>query len=205
MKLLLTVAALLTATTAQAALMGAQPEPVRVRGTVVSLTGPTLVLSTTAGAKRTIVLAPKTGVATSSVIGIDGIKANSFIGTAAEPGPGGTLRATEVHVFPEAMRGRGEGHRAWDLSKTSSMTNGNVRTVGPAKRGKGARELIVDYQGGSKTVVVPANVPIVAFAAGSLTDVKPGTKVFAIAAAGPDGTLATNSLVVGANGSTPPM
>lgn len=103
------------------------------------------------------------------------------------------------------MRGRGEGHRAWDLSKTSSMTNGNVRTVGPARRGKGARELVVDYQGGSKTVVVPAKVPIVAFAPGAITDVKPGAKVFAIAAAGPNGALATNSLVVGANGSTPPM
>ncbi len=200
-----TVAALLlTATATSAALMGQAAAPVLVRGTIVSLDGMMLRLTARDGSARTVVLAPATNVATTSVIGIDAIKANSFIGTAAEPGKDGSLRATEVHVFPEAMRGLGEGHRPWDLSKTSSMTNGNVRTVGKPRHGKG-RELIVDYQGGQQTVVVPLSVPIVAFAAGSLVDLKPGARVFAVTRAGADGALATNQLVVGANGSTPPM
>lgn len=85
MKRLLIAAALMASTAAHAALMGAAPAPTLVRGTVVSLTGPKLVLKTRAGTSQTILLAPATGVATSTVIGIDGIKANSFIGTAAEP------------------------------------------------------------------------------------------------------------------------
>ena len=201
----LTVAALLLGATAgSAALMGQAATPVLVRGTVASLDGSTLHLTAKDGKDTTVMLAPQTNVATTSVIGIDAIQPNSFIGTAAEPGKDGVLRAVEVHVFPEAMRGLGEGHRPWDLSKTSSMTNGNVRTVGKPRHGKG-RELIVDYKGGQQTVVVPLNVPIVAFAAGSLADVKPGTHVFAVTRTGADGMAATNQLVVGANGSTPPM
>ena len=205
MKRLLTAALLFTATAANAALMGAAPAPALVRGEVVSLTGQVLVLKTKAGTSQTVGLAPQTGVATSSIIAMDAIKPNSFIGTAAEPGKDGKLTALEVHVFPEAMRGAGEGHRAWDSSPTSSMTNGNVRTVGKVKHGKGARELLVDYQGGQQTVIVPKNVPIVAFAPGTMADVKPGAHVFAVAQKNPDGSVVTNRLVVGANGSTPPM
>ncbi len=197
-------ALLLSGVAASAALMGQAAAPVLVRGTVASLDGATLHVTAKGGKDTVVTLAPAASVATTSVIGIDAIQPNSFIGTAAEPGKDGVLRAVEVHVFPEAMRGLGEGHRPWDLSKTSSMTNGNVRTVGKPKRGKG-RELIVDYKGGQQTVVVPLNVPIVAFAAGSLADLKPGAHVFAVTRAGADGGLAANQLVVGANGSTPPM
>jgi len=205
MKRLMIAVTLFAATAAQGALMGAAPAPVMVRGTVVSLSGPTLVVTTRAGTRQTLTLAPNTSVSATSVIGIGAIKPNSFIGTAAEAGKDGKLTAVEVHVFPEAMRGLGEGHRPWDISRTSSMTNGNVRTVGKVKHGKGARELLVDYQGGQQTVVVPARVPIVSFAAATLADVKPGTHIFAVAQAGEGGAVATNRLVVGANGSTPPM
>ena len=204
MKSFLLAALLMTSTAASAALMGAAPAPTLVRGTVASLSATTLVLTTKAGVKQTVALAPNTGVATTSVIGIDAIKPNSFIGTAAEPGKDGKLTALEVHVFPESMRGLGEGHRPWDTSATSSMTNGNVRTVGAVKHGKGARELIVDYKGGQQVVVVPASVPIVSFGPGTLADVKPGSHVFAITK-NEGGKLSADRLVVGANGSTPPM
>ena len=205
MKRLIATAALFLATSGvSAALMGQAPEPVRVRGTVASLTGQTLVVNGKNGQKYTVMLAPDTRVAGVTVIGIDAIKPNSFIGTAAEPGPNGSLRATEVHVFPESMRGAGEGHRAWDTSKTSSMTNGNVATVGKGKAGKG-RTLVVDYKGGQQTVVVPANVPIVAFAPATLALVKPGAHVFAITTPGTGGALAAASLAVGVDGTVPPM
>ena len=204
MKRLLTAALLLTATASHAALMGGQPEVVRIRGDVVSASPTALVLKTRAGTTQTLALAPGTTVSSTVVIGIDAIKPNSFIGTTAEPGKDGKLTATEVHVFPEAMRGLGEGHYPWDTSATSSMTNGNVRTVGRPKRGKG-RELMVDYKGGQQAVTVPASVPIVSFGVASMADLKPGAHVFAVAQKGPDGTVATNRIVVGANGSTPPM
>ena len=204
MKTLLAAALLLVTSAANAALMGQANAPVPVRGTVASLSGQTLVINGRGGVKTTVLLAPETRVAGVTIIGIDAIKPNSFIGTAAEPGKNGQLTATEVHVFPESMRGAGEGHHPWDLTKTSSMTNGNVRTVGPVKRSKG-RTLIVDYKGGQQTVIVPANVPIVAFAPATLAQVVPGAHVFAITMAGPNGSRAANSLAVGVNGTVPPM
>ena len=60
---------------------------------------------------------------------LDDIKPGSYVGTAAMPQPDGTLRALEVHVMPESMRGAGEGHRPFDLQPQSTMTNGTVGTV----------------------------------------------------------------------------
>ena len=203
------VIAAVTATAAPAQMMGAAPAappPVAVRGTIASVTGQTIEINGKGGGKLTLRLSPDARIATADVITIDGIKPNSFIGTAAEPGRNGTLVATEVHVFPESMRGVGEGHRPWDTSKTSSMTNGNVgavKTGGLA--GKSGRTLTVDYKGGQQTVYVPASVPIVMFAAGTMANLVPGATVFSFAQRLDDGKLAGNSLVVGINGAVPPM
>ena len=206
LKQIAAAALLFAGSAASAALMGEAAAPTLVRGTVTSLSGQTLMLTGKGDKKYTLTLAPETRVAAASTIGIDAIKPNSFVGTAAEPGKDGTLRAVEVHVFAESMRGLGEGHRPWDLSKTSSMTNGNVTKVDNAKRGKG-RTLLVDYHGGQQTVVVPATVPIVSFDPGTLAQVVPGAHVFAVArsAARRCRVLSTNQLVVGVNGTVPPM
>ncbi len=42
------------------------------------------------------------------------------------PQADGTQKAVEIHIFPEAMRGTGEGHRPWDLMPNSTMTNATV-------------------------------------------------------------------------------
>ncbi|MGI4879556.1 MAG: hypothetical protein ACRYG4_18945, partial [Janthinobacterium lividum] len=143
-------------------------------------------------------------VAALSVIGIDQIVAGSFIGTAAKPGPNGGLRALEVHVFPASMRGAGEGHRAWDLGKTSTMTNGNVGAVGSVKHAKG-RTITVDYKGGQQEVFVPATVPIVAFSDGNFAELVPGAHVFAFTMKSADGKLTAGQVAVGLNGTVPPM
>lgn len=195
---------------AQAAMM-APSAPVGVRGTITAVsgapaTGTKIEVAGKGGAKYTVALAPTTSVATASTIAIDAIKPDSFIGTAAEPGKDGLLVANEVHVFPESMRGTGEGHRPWDTSPTSSMTNGNVGAVkiGEFSGAKG-RTLTVDYKGGQQKVFVPASVPIVAFAPGTMANVVKGAAVFLFAKKLPDGTLATDRLVVGINGTVPPM
>lgn len=185
--------------------------PVLVRGAITAVSGTAetgWVLMIAGKARKTykLTLAPKANVTIASVIGLDDIKPNSFIGTAAEPTKDGTLKAVEVHVFPEAMRGVGEGHRPWDTSKTSSMTNGNVGAVktGGLKK-KSGRTLTVDYQGGQKTVYVPKSVPIVMFGFGNPSQLVKGAHVFGIAKALPDGSLVSNSIVVGIDGTVPPM
>lgn len=206
--------ALLMAQVAGAQMMGqapAAPPPVGVRGTITSVAGSSeagykLGIAGKSGNAITLLVAPKSPVVASSVISIDAIKPNSFIGTAAEPGPNGTLVATEVHVFAERMRGTGEGHRPWDTSKTSSMTNGSVGGIkdGGVKAKKG-RTLTVDYKGGQQTVYVPPSVPIVSFDPGTPALIAKGAHVFTFAQKQADGSLATNRLVVGVNGSVPPM
>jgi len=203
-KTTLAAAAMLLATAASAELM-APSAPIVVRGTItaVDATG-ALSVKANDGTALTVVLAPDTRVAALTRIGLDDIKANSFIGTAAKPGKNGVLEATEVHVFPESMRGRGEGHRPWDQGPTSTMTNGNVGKVGTIRHHKG-RTLTVDYKGGTQSVLVPDNVPVVAFADGSAAQLVPGAHIFAFALRTPEGKLATNQVAVGLKGVVPPM
>ena len=206
-KLLATAAFALTAVTANAAMStsSAAVAPAFVRGTIKSYEAPALIVTARDGHEVTVLLTPDASVSQTTVISLDAIKPTSYIGTTAEPDAKGQLIAVEVHVFPEAMRGTGDGHRPWDLTAKSTMTNGNVSTVaGGAGKVKG-RMLTVDYKDGSKQIFVPANVPVVAFAPGSLADLKPGAKVFLGGKSLGENKVGANRVVVGAGGTTPPM
>jgi len=190
-----------------------------VRGTVMSLEGDVLKVQIAAGKVQELRLAPDAGVALVDRADLGGIVPGSFIGTTAVPGPGGKLRAVEVHVFPESMRGVGEGHRPWDLKPGSSMTNATVAgvtgakgpgsmtnaTVAKVSGDGGARTLRLEYKGGEQTVDVPAGVPVVKLEPGDRSALLPGAHVFVIAARAADGTLTAQRLSVGRNGVVPPM
>jgi len=95
------------------------------------------------------------------------------------PQADGSQSALEVHIFTEAMRGTGEGHYPWDLRPQSTMTNANVEQIVSAVDGP---TLTLKYKGGEKKIVVPANTPIVAYVPADKSDLKPGLKVFIVAA-----------------------
>ena len=126
--------------------------PQRVRGTVKSLTGNTLVVDTREGGTATITLAPNYTVAAVVPATLADAKAGTFIGTAAV-GPKDKLRALEVLIFPEAMRGSGEGHYPWDLMPESTMTNATIESE---VTGTDGRELTVVAKGEKLKVMVPA-------------------------------------------------
>lgn len=186
--------------------------PTTIRGTITAVALPVMSVRTDDGGKANVILAPGARIAAVSLVALDAIKPNSFIGTTAAVGRDGVLRATEVHVFPEAMRGTGEGHYPWDTGKTSTMTNGNVRsmtngtigTVGNVK-GSSGRTLTVNYKGGEKKVIVPTGIPIVELAAGPAALLVPGAHIFTRAIKGTDGRLTTTSIAVGVKGVVPPM
>jgi hypothetical protein len=113
------------------------------------------------------------------------------------PQPDGSLSAVEVHIFPEAMRGTGEGHYPWDLRPQSTMTNANVEQVGVTVDG---RTLTLKYKDGEKKIFVPADTPVVIYEVGDRTDLKPGAPVFIVAVKQPDGTLEGRAWRVGRNG-----
>jgi Domain of unknown function (DUF5666) len=180
----------------------AQAPQVRVRGTIESVSGQMLTVKTRDGADVKIKLADNAPVRTVTKASLSDIKPNSFVGITAMPQPDGTQKAVEIHIFPEAMRGTGEGHRPWDLVPNSTMTNATVDTQVVESDGQ---KLVLKYKDGDKTFIVPANVTVVSFAPASASDLKPGAVVFAGTTKEPDGTLDAPNITVGTNGVNPPM
>jgi hypothetical protein len=179
----------------------AQTPSQRLRGTVKSADGATLVLAERSGETVSLALADNFTVNEVVPIAASAIQPGSFIGTAAVPGPNGTLNALEVLVFPESARGTGEGHSAWDLQPGSTMTNATVAELVSAPQG---RTMKLRYKDGEKTVVVPDNVPIVTFKPGDRSLLVPGAKVIVFAQLRDGKPTATRALA-GRDGFAPPM
>ena len=135
-------------------------------------------------------------------ISLSDIKVGSFIGTTTVPGPDGSQNAVEVHVFPENMRGTGEGSRPFDLRPNSTMTNA---TVAESVAGNDGHTLLVKYRGGEKKVVVSPDTPVVTYVPGDKSDLKAGAKVIAFFKKLPDGSFEASRVSVGRDGLTPPM
>lgn len=177
------------------------PAPTGVRGAIISVSGDNLVVKTNRGAEQAVKLDKDTRVAAISLANINDIKPGSYIGAAAIPQPDGSQKALEVHVFPPALAGTGDGHRPFDLAPNSTMTNG---TVGDVVASNG-RTLTLKYKGGEKKIIVPEDVPIVNIEAGDRSLLVVGAKVVVRARKNPDGSLTAASISAGKNGVAPPM
>jgi len=176
-------------------------EAVRVRATIDAVNGDKVNLTTRAGDKMTVTLAPNVAVAAIVPVKLEDIKPNSFIGSAAMQQPDGTQRALEVHVFPESMRGTGEGYRPFDLQPRSTMTNGTVGEV----TGTTGRTLKVTYKGGEQTIVVPPETPIVTYEPGSTALLVANSHIILFGKRAADGSVTADRIAVGKNGLVPPM
>jgi hypothetical protein len=182
--------------------LGAQAQPVqRVRGTVQSFDGSTLVVTDRGG--QTVRLSYPENASVSEVVPIDraALKQGAYIGTAALKDADGSLRALEVVVFPEAARGTAEGHGPWDLQPGSTMTNATIAQVVTTSNGD---RLELRYKDGEQAVVVPQGVPIVTFRPADRTLLVPGAKVVIFAREGPNG-LSAARILAGRDGFQPPM
>jgi hypothetical protein len=177
-------------------------DTVRVRGTIVSIDGATYVIKARDGAELKVALADNAQIAAVVKASLADIKQGLFVGVTAMPQVDGSLSALEVHIFPEAMRGTGEGHYSWDLRPKSTMTNANVDQVVTAVDGQ---TLALKYKDGEKKIFVAADTPIVAYVRGDINDLKPSAKVFIAAVNQPDGTLQGRAWRIGRDGVTPPM
>jgi hypothetical protein len=173
--------------------------PTRTRGTIDTITPTQIVVTSRSGATVTYAISGDTRVAGERTVAASAIQAGSYIGSAAVPAGDGKLRALEVTVFPPAMKGTGEGSYAWDLTPKSSMTNG---TVGHLVVSNG-NTMTVNYGSGEKTIIVPADVPIVTIDPGALSDLKPGFKVIVFPSKTDAKTAGT--IVYGENGIAPPQ
>jgi hypothetical protein len=179
-----------------------QTSPSRVRGSIESVDGETLMVKSRSGEDVKLTMTGDLRVVGIVKIALSDIKVGSFIGTTTVPGPDGSNNAVEVHVFPEDMRGTGEGSRPYDLKPNSSMTNA---TVAESVVGNDGHTLMVKYKDGEKKVVVSPDTPVVTYVPAGRSDLKPGAKVIAFMKKLPDGSFETNRVSVGRDGLTPPM
>jgi hypothetical protein len=180
----------------------AQDAPVRVRGTIEKVEGDTYLVKARDGAELKLKLAPNATVVALVQATAADIKQGAYIGVAGMPQADGSQKALEVHIFPESMRGVGDGHRGWDLQASSTMTNGSVETAAAASDGQ---TVTLKYKDGEKKIAIPAGIPIVLYVPGEVAELKPGAKIFVSAAnKQPDGSLQAGRVNVG-RGVAPPM
>src|SRR3954471_16414930 len=178
------------------------PTPTRVRGTIEAVDGDVLSVKSRSGEDFKLRMTGDARVVGIVKIALSDIKVGSFIGATTVPGPDGSQNAVEVHVFPENMRGTGEGSRPYDLRPNSTMTNATVATT---VAGNDGHTLLVKYKDGEKKVGVGPDTPVVTYVPADKSDLKPGAKVIAFMKQLPDGSFETNRISVGRDGLTPPM
>ncbi len=178
------------------------PTPSRVRGTIVGVDGDVIAVKSRSGEDVKLHMTGDMRVVGIVRISLADIKLGSFIGATTVPGPDGRQDAVEVHVFPENMRGTGEGSRPYDLRPNSTMTNA---TVAETVAGHDGQTLMIKYKDGEKKIVVGPDTPVVTYVAADKSDLKPGAKIIAFVKQLPDGSFETNRVSVGRDGLTPPM
>ena len=195
----ISLAALVLAAVAPSAF--AQPKPsLRLRGKIEAVSATLLTFRDRSGEVLELVIPPNLAVSEVYPVTLADVKPGSFIGVGAMPQADGSQRAIAVTLFPEAMRGNGEGHRPFDFMPQSTMTNATVAEVASSPDG---RRLQVRYKDGEKTIVVPPDAPIVSFRPGDRALLVPGAGV-SLTAQEVDGQPTVVRISAGRNGFAPP-
>jgi hypothetical protein len=184
-----------------AAFSASAQETVRIRGTIERIEGPVYVVKNRDGAELKLTVTENPLFVAISPSTIADIKQGMFVGSAGTMQPDGIQKAIEVHIFPESMRGTGEGHYDWDLKPGTKMTNANVEQTVAGVEGQ---MLPVKYKDGEKKLLVTPETVVVTYVMGNKDELKPGTKIFVAAAKKQaDGTVQTPRITYGRNGAGP--
>jgi hypothetical protein len=192
--------ALLAAMAASPAL--AQAQMVRVKGTVLAVDGATVQVSTASDGRVRLQLAPNVAVVVTVKATTADIKPGVFLGAGARPQADGTLKAVQVFIFPEALRGAGEGHRAWGALPDSTMTNA---TVAESVESVSGPMVSLKYKDGQQRLQIGADANILTIAPAAVADIKPGAEIAANATRAPDGSRGAARVTIAGPGAPLPM
>ena len=173
------------------------PSRFRVRGTVEKLEGALLTVKSETAGVQTIYLAENTAVSALEKGTPADIGKGMFIGAGALPQSDGTLKAVQVTIFPEALRGTGEGHRSWDVLPESTMTNANISE---AVTGASGSSFTLAYKDGSKTLVLAPDTLVLKLVPADAAEIKPGAIVSLFADKAADGSLKAARVTVSRGG-----
>jgi hypothetical protein len=154
------------------------------------------------GQAVTVVLADNAAVFGVEKRTVADIKPGDFLASGGVKGTDGKIHAVEVRIFPETLRGTGEGQRPWDVKPDGVMTNATVGTVSQSPEGGVVH---VKYKDGESEYTIGPEVPVLAYVAGDRSLLRPGAAVVTIAQKKPDGTLTTGRVTAEKNGVKPPM
>jgi hypothetical protein len=176
--------------------------PTRVTGTLDKLDGNNLTVNMKDGPAVTVLLADNAAVFGVEKRSLANIKPGDYLASGGVRGTDGKIHAVEVRIFPETLRGTGEGQRPWDVKQDGVMTNATVGTVSQSPQGG---VIHVKYKEGESEYTVGPEVPIVAYVAGDRSLLKPGAAVLTIAQKKPDGSLTANRVTAEKDGVKPPM
>ena len=179
------------------------PALVRVRGTVEKLDGQNLTVKSRDGQSLAIALAPNIIVSYLTKKSAGDIKTGDFVASTGIKGTDGKLHAIEVRIFPENLRGVGEGQYPWDLKPDSIMTNATVGTITKSPQGNVVK---VSYKGSESEFTIDPDTPVYGTATdGDTSLLKPGVAVFVIAQKQDDGKMTSSRLYTEKDGIKPSM
>jgi hypothetical protein len=182
-----------------------QGKPLTIRGKIAAVEKQALKVTTAAGDVM-VKIADDIRIGGVEAANLADIGAGNYVGATAVKQADGTLKALEVHIFPESSRGTGECHRPCDLQPGSTMTNANVEKVEQVMVEKAQGQLLtLKYKDGEQKILVPPGTPIVRNVPGDRSLLKPGTGVYIPAVRGEDGTITATRITAGVGGIMPPM
>src|SRR5215469_16541390 len=202
-KLLLASALIALLTLPASAQQAPQGTPTRIRGTVEKLDGQALTVKSREGQTVTVALADNVAVAYLVKKNVGDIKTGDFVASTGIKGTDGKLHAIEVRIFPENLRGVGEGQYPWDLKPDSIMTNATVGTITKSPQGNVVK---VSYKGSESEFTIDPDTPVYGTATdGDTSLLKPGVAVFVIAQKQDDGKMTSSRLYTEKDGIKPSM
>jgi hypothetical protein len=159
----------------------------RVAGTIDKVEGKTLYIKSASGPVTLTLTDNAVIVARVKATAAD-IKAGDYVASGGVPQPDGTQKAVELRIFPDSMRGNGDGHRpGWPGAPNGTMTNG---AVGQTVTSVDGPVLTVKFKDGEKKLIVGPSVPVQRLEIADRSELKSGAAVAAAAATKqPDGTF----------------
>ncbi|MDB5814122.1 MAG: hypothetical protein JWN23_1239 [Rhodocyclales bacterium] len=191
----------------------------RIRGQIIAFDGTDLQMRSDNGQALKVTLSNDYRVGAVSRGELSKVAPGSYIGVAAMPQPDGTLNAIDIRVFPESMRGTGEGHRPMaSAGPGGTMTNATVAevatpgaatmtnaTVSQMTSNDQARRITVKYTSGEKVVLVRPDTPVLMIEPGDKAMLVAGARIAVNVSTQADGSLRGDRITVGLNGAVPPL
>ena len=181
-----------------------------IRGQLVSVSDSVLTVSSRDGNDVQVKIDQPIEVYSRVPAKLSDVKPNSFVGITSVPQADGSLHATEIHIFPEKLRGTNEGSFLMGQRGGGQGGNGNRMTNGTVAApsgGSGNRmtngtvgaqsgnTVTVRFQNDSQTIVIPANVTVTEIAKTN-TKLTPGMNVVIQTTRASDGTLNASTVML---------